>query len=710
MNRALSVDPSDQHPAANAVCWIVSGEDRFARAAIEQMLDQMPNESGKPYYSDIWSYSLAYDWLFHHPEMTPAVQETIHTRLMERVRTELEALDDTNMALWHGRNQAANNLMTSVLALYNGPSMGSILQRTLGHWIEIIKALQLSEAWPEGTSYWIYNRAGPYALASDSFISSTGTDVIQDIPVRQLIKTLGLWQLYQYAPNGVFEPYGDSAGSLRLGETGWWTVTQDYYARISRDPAVAAGADFFRRRSPDPYGARPYHWYIALAYDPSVRPQDASYDYRSPELWMRENLPQSMLFGRESYGVAFFRGRWGDPDELFASFKAGDLLAHHDHYDNGHFSIQKSGNLAPQTGFYGGYFENHRLGYQVQTVSANSLLILAPGEFSQYLRRHEFWPWLSGGQRVISPTGFHCVNLDHFKSLLNDNPHLERAKITTWESKPGAFDLVEADITASYNSTRYAEPGNEAKVSDVVRQFLYLRSEELFVVRDLIRLTDTRFQPRFVMHSLSKPETETEEILVGNSKNGILRTSSNKALIRDGQGELEVYSLLPEAAQIYKIGGPDYNFYVEHDGDLSDGFDGTNLIEGISARVGDARVDQWRIEIEPAECQLENRFLTLLVPRKVGALTQPAFELLQNDDDITLLLVGRTLIGFLNSMTDPVRIEAGKASVATVHLLLVGLEPERTYQVGKLIHESSREGVLWIDNPPSDNFEVRGID
>ena len=121
------------------------------------------------------------------------------------------------------------------------------------------------------------------------------------------MRKIGYWSIYQFTPGGFFEPYGDSAGSLRLGETGWWELTTDYFARLSRDPGVMAGADYLRNRSPAPYGKRPYQWYVALSYDPSVRP-GGGYDPRRPERWMRRHLPQAMLFGRDSLGVAFFRG------------------------------------------------------------------------------------------------------------------------------------------------------------------------------------------------------------------------------------------------------------------------------------------------------------------------------------------------------------------------------------------------------------------
>lgn len=70
-------------------------------------------------------------------------------------------------------------------------------------------------------------------------------------------------------------------------------------------------------------------------------------------MWLRANLPQAIWFGRQSLGVAFLRWAWGDADELFASFKAGDLPAHNDHYAAAYFSIQLGELLAPLTGLYG---------------------------------------------------------------------------------------------------------------------------------------------------------------------------------------------------------------------------------------------------------------------------------------------------------------------------------------------------------------------
>jgi len=707
MQKAFSIDPEEQHPAANASCWIVSQDDRFAEAAIEHMLQRELDKSGEPYYSRVWSYALAFDWLYHHPLMTPQRKQLIAAKIIERIETELSALDGTYMALWHGRNQAANGVMIAALAVADEPGMERQLVRATAHWLESLRAIQFSEGWPEGASYWIYNRAGPYALAADCVLTATGSEMVEDVPIREVMRTIGLWQIYQYGPNGVFEPYGDSSGSLHLGDTGWWTLTTDHYAKLSGEPILAAGGDYFRNHSPAPYGKRNYHWNSAMTYAPEVRPDDPDYDPSRPEQWMQEHMPQALLFGRDSYGVAYFRSKWGDPNELFASFKAGDLLAHHDHYDVGNFTIQRGGELVPQTGFYGSYYEEHRLGYQVQTVSANSLLILAPGEYSNYLRnREDWWPWVSGGQRVISPTGFNCLSREHYQLQLEDGPHLERATIKTWESVPDLYDYVAADITAAYNSTRFTEPGNRAKVDLVTRQFLYLRPEEAFVVYDRVETTDESFEPRFLLHSNAKPLSTEEKVLVGSEQNGIMETLDHVFYHQYANGRLNATLLLPRELKAYKIGGPDYCFYVEYDGDPQDGFDGKNLIEGSGRRGSVRKVDQWRLEIAPGKSTRSTRFLAVLLPRLLtDSRPLPVVRMVASGSPVTVLQVGEKLLVFAH---DPESVETFRLPEAIQgECLLLDAVPGGRYQVREgQTARASEEGVLRFLHPGQGELEI----
>ena len=701
-DKALASGIRDQHPAMLAACWIVTRDDKYAGAAIQALLAGEIRRSGGGGYSNVWSYALAYDWLHGHPRFSAGQRAQVEHKIAERLETELAGLDETGMALWHGRNQAANNAMVAALAIGDLPGQERNLRRATAHYASALRALEFSEGWPEGASYWIYNRAGPYAVTADCVMTALGRDRIDGVSIRDVMRKIGYWSIYQFTPAGFFEPYGDSAGSLRLGETGWWELTTDYFARLSRDPGVMAGADYLRNRSPAPYGKRPYQWYVALSYDPSVRPR-GGYNPQRPELWMRRRLPQAMLFGRGSMGVAFFRGAWGDPDELYATFKAGDLLAHHDHYDTGHFSIQRGGLLAPQTGLYGpggGYYGRHRLGYAIQTVSSNSLLILAPGETSLALRsaKDPAWTVLSGGQRVIRPTGFDCASLDHFQQLRNSGPHLERADITAFESVAGEFDYIAADITAAYNSTAWAEPGAVPKVSLVTRQFVYLRPEQAFVVYDRVETTDATYTPKFLLHTLSKPQSEREKLLTGKGPdNGILEAAGSRLVTSHQRGVLTHLALLPEGGRALKIGGSEFNCYVEEDGDQSDGFDGVNLEGGdphqerLTAQLG-----LWRTEVEPAP-STSTRFLNVLLPRLRGEDRLPVVEALPLAEGAHAAMVGETVVVFASA---PSPLEAVSLVLRDpAKCLLVDARPGASYRAGNRTVKASREGVLHFRLP-----------
>ncbi|MBI5086576.1 MAG: hypothetical protein HZB13_18525 [Acidobacteria bacterium] len=703
-DHTLATPPAALHPAMAAAAWIVTGDDKHAMEAARLLLNTPIKKTTPGDYSNIWSFALAFDWLYHHPALSPDQRELAANRIGESLEAELAELDAAGMALWHGRNQAANGAMIAALAIGDRPSQEPNLRRAAAHYAGAIRALNASEGWPEGPSYWIYNRALPYALAADCFISATGLDSIDSISIRAVMRKIGLWSLYQLGPNGIFEPYGDSVGSLRLGDTGYWEASIDYFARVSRDPAVMAASDLFRQRSPVPYGKRPVHWYAALAYDPAGRPP--GYDPANPQAYLRDHLPQSMLFGRDTLGVAFMRNGWEGPDELFATFKAGDLLAHHDHYDTGTFSIQLGGLLAPLTGVYGAspYDGAYRLGYAAQTVASNGLLILAPGESARNLttRKDPAWTALSGGQRVISPTGFDCVDLDHFRRSLNSGPHLERATITAFESIPGALDYIAADITAAYNSTRFAEQGAEAKVSLVTRQFVYLRAEQAFVVFDRIETTRPTFTPKFLLHSLSKPRGRSEKLLSGlGPSDGILATRDRTLATSDQRGVLTHIALLPKPVRTLKIGGPSFSGYVESSGDQSAGFRGRNLAPDPGK--GDASPKPkglWRVEVEPAAPGLSHRFLNVLFPRLASdSRPLPKVQILKSGPGAVALRIGNSLVVFSR---DPRPLESLNLKVkAGLQSWILDARPNTAYHLDSTLLQSSPEGVLSFTWPHS---------
>lgn len=702
-DKALEGEDRLKNPAALAAFWVVTGNDRFASAAIDQLVNAPISKSGPGTYSDIWAFAMAWDWLYDHPLMSSAVRDAVAARISERLSTELAHLDDNWMAMWHGRSQAANGAMMAALALGDRPGEAANLQRAAAHYAEALRAYDYSEGWPEGPSYWIHNRAAPYVMAADCFLSATGQERLAGISIRSVMRKIGLWTLYQYTPSGTFEPYGDAGYSGKLGTIGYWEMSMDYAAKLTRDPSLMAGADYFRKRSPNPYAGRGLAWYIALSYDPSARPA-SGYDHAMPESWLRAHLPQSMLFGRDSLGVAFFRGDWGDPDELYATFKAGDLLAHHDHYGAGHFSIQRGGELTGLTGVYNGnsYTSAYRLGYAVQSVASNCLLILAPGERSKLLERmsKDAWDSLSGGQRVISPTGFSADSVAHYQSQLTSGPHLERADITAFESARGDYDFIAADLTAAYNSTRYAEPGSPAKVSLVTRQFLYLRKEEAFVVHDRVETTNASYLPKFLLHSFGKPQSAHERSLAGNdADDGILESNDRRMVTTYERGKLTQVAVLPKAARFLKIGGPHFHGYVEKDGDQANGFDGVNLESAAPARSTDSKQPGlWRTELEPTVPGERTQFLNVLLPRlREDTRALPAVETWDGGEAADVARVGTTVVVFSRNAQplDHVRLTGSGVD----RCLVMDARRGGAYRVNGRTVTASAEGVLAFDWP-----------
>lgn len=702
-DKALAEADKNKNPAAFAAFWVVTGEDRFASDAVDLLLHAPISRSGSGSYSNIWAFAMAWDWLYEHPLLAGAKRETAAARISERLTTELADLDEGGMAMWHGRNQAANGAMMAALALGDRPGEEKNLERAAAHYAEALRAYDYAEGWPEGPSYWIHNRAAPYVMAADCFLTATGKEQLAGLSVRGVMRKLGLWTLYQYTPSGTFEPYGDAGYSGRLGTIGYWEMSMDYAAKLTRDPALMAGADYFRNRSPNPYGGRGLRWYVALSYDPSSRPA-SGYDRAKPELWLRAHLPQAKLFGRDSLGVAFFRGNWGDPDELYATFKAGDLLAHHDHYDAGHFGIQRGGELTGLTGVYNGnpYGGAYRLGYAVQSVASNCLLILAPGEISERLRQTSKGGWdsLSGGQRVISPTGFNAESVAHYKALLTSGPHLERAEIVSFESVPGDFDFIAADLTSAYNSTLYAEPGSAAKVSLVTRQFLYLRKETAFVVHDRVETTNPSYLPKFLLHGFSKPQSANERLLAGNdSEDGILESNDRRMVTTHERGKLTQVAVLPAAARFLKIGGPHYRGYVEKDGDQTNDFNGVNLESAAPPRSTDSKQPGlWRTELEPTMPGERHQFLNVLLPRLAeDSRALPTIASLEAGEAADAVRVGTTLIVFArnNQPLDQVRLSGGQMDRGLVMDAHRGV----VYRVNGQAVTASPEGVLAFDWP-----------
>jgi hypothetical protein len=695
---------------------VATGEERFADAAIRALEGaELKATAQSSYYSDVWQFALAYDWLFNHPRMSDNRKRRIEARIADVLESELSDLDGGYSVVWHGRTQLANNSLVAALALSLDPRAEQFQRRALAHYADAVRALELAEGWPEGTSYWIHNRAFPFGLAADCFITATGQAAIDGMQVTEGLRRAGLWQLYSLQPDLSFVRYGDCWNDGLIAGPGLWQPVKDYYARLTRDPNLVAAADYFRNQSRRLYHVGRYGWSAVLAYDPSIAMPEG-YDPKQPQAYLNAHLPHSQLIGRQTLGEAFLTEGWGNPDSTWISFKAGDVMAHHGHYDQGSFTIYAGSPLAVHSGDYVDYFSAYRLGHFVQTVAVNSLLIQAPGEFSSFSRAAGNFDQVTGGQRVVMPSGSHIVSVNDWLRNLYAGRHYAAGEIVAFESAPNEYDYLSADLTPAYNSTLYAEPGDPAKVSAVTRKLVYLRKPRAVVILDRVVTTDPAYQVQWLMHTPTRPETASESQVAGQPDDGIAATSDRWLRVEHGRGQLFQQCLLPEEASILKIGGPSYRHYIE----AADG--GVNLEPSGRRREEPEDYGMWRVQISATAKRQEHLFLNVLWPRLAGEAEPEPARLVSCEGGTVVVQVADWLIVFAveGELHSPVtyQVPAG----ASKHLI-VDLPARSTWRCTPLgclgsalpkqqestARPASVEGVLRLEGAPGPPLsEVEG--
>jgi hypothetical protein len=212
-------------------------------------------------------------------------------------------------------------------------------------------------------------------------------------------------------------------------------------------------------------------------------------------------------------GQVFLRSSW-EADAVTIQFNAGDHFSAHQFFDQGSLTITRGGDeLLVRSGVYSGEgASDHDANYYGRTIAANTLLICDLGEDFDGIRpNRERAVWLNDcGQRPVPPAV---------------NPYVVAEKHLPYEtgtilrfSEEGNLHYFRADLTPAYNSTVYVSPGNQPKVSEVLREFIYIRPGWL-VIHDRAAPINDGSTLINMMH-LSTPPTENGdwlEVRAGNS-------------------------------------------------------------------------------------------------------------------------------------------------------------------------------------------------
>ncbi|MGQ9750835.1 hypothetical protein, partial [Desulfosoma sp.] len=272
-------------------------------------------------------------------------------------------------------------------------------------------------------------------------------------------------------------------------------------------------------------------------------------------------------------------------------------------------------------------------------------LVLRPGEKVQPNRFFK-QNIADGGQRLTMPTGSAVLSVQDWNNNLHKGHHYEGGRILAFHhDEAGRWTYVSADLTDAYNNTRYDENSAGGKVRWVRRTLVYLGDMDVLITYDDVHSTRPEYTKKWLLHAWNKPKTAHEKVLKGQPDNGILESRDTSAVIEHDGAFLNIHVLWPERPILRKVGGPDYRYYVEVDGD-DRSLDGVNMVEGADEKPWyDAGL--WRLEVQPHVPRLHDRFLVVLKPslQRGGPMDDLTLRLLPAQE-ATAVQVGRTCVLF----------------------------------------------------------------
>ena len=302
-------------------------------------------------------------------------------------------------------------------------------------------------------------------------------------------------------------------------------------------------------------------------------------------------------------------------------FGAGPWYAGHSRDDEGHFLIAKKGWLVLRAGGMGHnddeYYSGGSLAYNIVTIfdPEETFSRLSPGE--DRLAR--------GGTKNERDGGMIRLVYSGGRGNLKERGHIAAYKHCR------DYTYAAADLSDGYS---------KSKVSEVTRQFLYLRGQrEFFLIFDRVDATSARFPKTWFLHMPGEPAingTETE-LTAGHvysytnaaSATWLSDPAGSRNVLSSGRSRAFLKTVLPEGAVITKRGGDGHQFWSHpHEPTAQYNHEGKS-----SNRYP---VVPWRLEVEAPQGQERDYFLHVL---EVGEENDPEMS------EVTRIEQGTGLVG-----------------------------------------------------------------
>ncbi len=433
-----------ERAAAQAMVWLITGEETAARRGIERMRTYRAPSSPDAFdiYFGLREMGLAYDWLYNHPSFTKEIKAQVRGNVAPLVKAGIKRGDDhvfhnyvwmsnSGLAMWAlaaaGDDPEADNLLALVRDRLHG---------------RLFPAMEYLNGLPgDGMGYWYIYNVGACVWMLMSAQSAFETDIVGAIEARQdhwLSRQLE--SLIQGTmPNMRYIPWGDIQSGADGGVTHEIAGVADALTWALKSPH---GAHFSRWLAAK-RGLRRYHQIYGVLY----------FLYTRHLRTGSAEPPLAMFAGREHGGQAMMRSSWKD-DATVVGLRCTDHYGPHCHFDQGSFVIYRNGLLAVDAGLY-----NRIYGHQQQTDAHNTMLI--------------------GGRPQRTVRGQWFKDLAEFKENLKnprDGRRLENGDIPFFKHAD--------EWTAVAGQFAQAYPPDTVK--SCVRQLLYVRPGTVAIVDHLV--------------------------------------------------------------------------------------------------------------------------------------------------------------------------------------------------------------------------------